>query len=84
MNLDAMANAPMSRDDFQRFLLELASSARHEPTAWSNETLSTYLEASANWLADVEGFFAYRGEDIPAEPTWQLFAQILVAGRVYE
>lgn len=51
---------------------------------WTNAELSAFLEASAAWLADSDGYYAARGEEARDLSPWRLFADMLMAARFYE
>jgi hypothetical protein len=65
----------MRRSDILRKLDELREDLKAHPDEWENPTLDDYLEGMRAWLADSSG---------NEEPSWELFARILDAGRSYE
>lgn len=83
-SLDARAQGTMTRQDFTDFVVKLAESRELDPESWPNGTLGEFLDGLSGWVADMDGYFAHRGEPLPSEPTWQLLAQMLLAARVYE
>lgn len=83
-DLKARSQEPMTRREFEVFLQELARSVPAEPASSTNVSLDQFLEGVSGWLADVDGYILNRREAIPHEPSWQLFAQMLLAGRTYE
>ena len=42
------------------------------------------LEALAAWVDDMEGYYLNIGKPITEKPDWQMFADILVAAKIYE
>lgn len=84
MSLEARADARMTRKDLAAFIGQLADSFLEEREWWENADLESFLRAWSAWLEDMDGFFLNLGEQIPAEPSWQLVAQMLLAARVYE
>jgi hypothetical protein len=42
------------------------------------------MDAMAAWVRDTPGYFINRGEPVPEEPSWSLFAQIILAATAYE
>jgi len=82
--VDISARGVGSRDGFARLVDALAQSRVREPEIWTNQSLEAYLEALAAWARDMDGYFMGRGEAPPAEPTWELFGQMLLAARTYE
>jgi hypothetical protein len=62
------------REDFA------ASGARE----WENADLGRFLDGLAGFLADLDGYYASRGQQIPGQPSWGLLAAALVAATGYE
>lgn len=77
------ADAVHSRETFCAFLEGLAGRVRAGSPV-PNDTLDSFLGGVAGWAADMDGYFQNRGEEVPAEPSWQLLAHLLAAGLVYE
>jgi hypothetical protein len=73
-----------SRESFVAFLRELSERIPTDSTIAANGTLETFFAAASGWAADMDGFFRNKGQDVPTEPSWQLFAQIIAAGLIYE
>jgi hypothetical protein len=73
-----------TRADFSDFVCALAVNMRQNPGAVANADLSSFLEALGAWAADMDGYFKNRGESLPEQPTWAVFAQMLLAARSYE
>ena len=80
----------VDRETFLVFLRELARdreiAAAHElskpsspygPDAggWENTSIETYLESCAAWATD---------QPVPATASWRVFAEVLLAGKLYE
>lgn len=83
-NIDAVQKEVRTREDLVAFLGELRRDLRENRGAWENDNLEAYLEAVQAVLADWHGRFANRGERVPADPTWKLLAEVLLAATVYE
>lgn len=75
---------PMTRAEFIDFLTEFARSARTTPDKWENDSLESYLEACAAWLADSDKVYRNWGKPLPDDGPWNLVADMLQAGRIYE
>ena len=84
MDIPAMADAVESREDLARFLHALSEEARKSGHEWENPDLASYFEGASGWTRDMGGAFKNRGHPTPAEPSWKLFAQILMAACQYE
>jgi hypothetical protein len=77
-------NAVETKDDFIEFVLLLANDLKMNPVEWENKSLPTYLEAIASWTEDMDGYYNNMRLPIPANADWKLFANILVAAKMYE
>lgn len=66
-----------TRSDLVRFLTEMSRSVN----SFENQDLSVFLEAASAWLADTDGYFLNRGEEVPSSSDWSLLASVLAAAR---
>ena len=82
--LENRAERLRTREELAAFLENLADSLIEEPEVWENDTLERFLRAWSAWIADMDGYFVRQGLAVPATPSWQLVAQMLLAARVYE
>ncbi len=81
--IEDLAESVHTRADFVAFARELARRAA-APDDGENATLDRFLESLAAWADDLAGYFANRSEPPPAQPSWRLLAQMLLAARAYE
>lgn len=79
---DLNPDAVQSRADLIAFVRALAKHC--QSTEVENPTTPRYLEALAAWTEDMNGFFINSGRVIQSEPSWSLFAHILLAATMYE
>lgn len=77
-------NPATTREDVVAFLRNLCDSLETSPEEWENPTLSSYLDAMAAWIDDMDGYYANRGEAPPTDLTWGILRDILSAAKVYE
>jgi hypothetical protein len=79
------AAAAQSREDLLHVITQmrddLAGTGAHE---WENPNLERFLQALQSFLADLDGYYASRGQLPPAQPDWNLLATALVAATGYE
>lgn len=73
-----------TREDFIAFVHELALDFQRNPETWENYTVNRYLQAAAGWTSDMDGCYQNSGEQMPSVPTWKMFADILIAAKMYE
>jgi len=73
-----------SKEDFVNFVELLVANLNTNPGEWANKTLSEYLESVAGWTADMDGYYNNNGLPIPKNIPWKVFANILMAGKIYE
>ena len=69
-----LADKIVSRKDFEIFLEKLRTNFAEKREDWDNDTIESYLE----------GLYGYIYDTADKVPTWKLFAEILLAARVYE
>ena len=84
MNVQDRAKQVQSRGDFVAFVRELVRDHADHPEQWENGELTSFLEAMAAWVSDMDGYYMNRGEVPPEQPAWRTFAEILMAASVYE
>ena len=84
MGITDIANAVRTREDFVEFIMVLKKGLIENPGEWENISLENYLEAMAAWAGDIEGYYQYRNEPMPDSISWDIFAKILAAAKVYE
>jgi hypothetical protein len=56
----------------------------HNPEGWENPSLERFLDAVAAWTHDMDGYYQNLGQPMPGDVEWGVFAQILLAARIYE
>ena len=78
------AKSVRDRDSFAAFLSKLSTDLRTDPGTWENRDLGAYLEALASWIEDMDGYYLNQGRDIPQDVQWNVFADALMAARIYE
>ena len=69
-----LADRITCRKDFELFLQKLTENFSEKKDDWENDSQESYLE----------GLYGYNCESDNDSPTWKLFAEILLAARVYE
>ena len=74
-----------SREDLVRFVYALQVSHTEHPEVWDNRDLATFLGAFAAFLNDAGGYYRNAKLNVSADtPSWRLFADCLLAARVYD
>ncbi|MEH2922322.1 hypothetical protein ACFFL1_14895 [Samsonia erythrinae] len=73
-----------SKDDLVKLISALAKDFKENPDEWENKDLSSYLEAVASWIEDMDGYYENTNQPIPKDTNWKVFADILMAAKVYE
>jgi hypothetical protein len=72
------------RLDVARIIESMLSDLLAHPDEWENPTLDRFLEALAASLRGLPGLYANRGEQLPEDPSWKIFAEALVMATGYE
>jgi len=73
-----------TRGELIQLILSLASEVKKSPDKWENNDLSSYLKAMASWMEDMDGFYENLNKPSPDNASWSIFADILMAARIYE
>jgi hypothetical protein len=73
-----------TKNDFLSFVHELSQDYYHNPDAWENKDLGSFLEALAAWVEDMEGYYLSQDQAVPERPNWQMVANMLAAAKIYE
>lgn len=84
MKLDSEKYSVKTRDDLVALIHCLSKESLNDKNSWENKDLSSYLEAVASWIEDMDGFYENIGKPLPDDTAWSVFADILMAARVYE
>lgn len=74
-----------SKEEFLELLDLLGRDARSNLKEWENDTVERYIEAMLAWATSMENYYRGRALDIDtSKPSWRIFADLLLAARVYE
>ncbi|MFD2287960.1 hypothetical protein GJU39_22970 [Pedobacter petrophilus] len=73
-----------NKKDFINFVELLIVNLNSNPQDWTNITLVDFLESIASWTEDMEGYYQNNNLPIPQDVNWKVFANILIAAKMYE
>jgi len=73
-----------SKEDFINFIELLVSNLKNNPEEWTNKSLPEYLESISSWTEDMEGYYQNNDMPVPENINWKVFANILIAAKMYE
>ena len=76
--------AVKSREDLAAYVGALADDLESHRDEWHNPELEMYLDSVSRWLQSLPDLLANLGEAEPQNPSWDLIARMLYAGKVYE
>jgi hypothetical protein len=71
-------------EDLAGFVLALAADLDHDPEAWENRALETYLDSLRRFTTSLDSWARNNGQPVPVQPTWKLMARLLLIARTYE
>lgn len=83
-NLTEVTNNIRDKKDFLNFLELLIGDLKNNRQEWENINLESYLEAVAGWTEDMEGYYQNINQPLPDNINWKIFADILMAAKIYE
>jgi len=85
MAIEDFAEHIQSKEDCEEFLRRLVQDLEANREQWSNATLEQFLDGLYGFAHDMQGYYRNRGEKVDFNrPTWRIFADLLLAARVYE
>lgn len=74
-----------TREDFTSFVHDLRNDLLEGAAYWQNTSLDSYLDSAEFWVSErMDEYFRRYQEQVPPQPSWRLFAEILFAAAVYE
>lgn len=79
-----MINNIKDKQSFIEFVKLLVQNLKENPDEWENNSLELYLEAVSSWVEDMEGYYSNNNLAIPENINWSVFANILMAAKMYE
>lgn len=82
--LHTAAKTVNDRDSFVNFVTKLCQDLKTRPTSWENRNLEVFLEALGSWVEDMDGYYENMGREAPKDVNWKVFADALMAARIYE
>jgi len=86
MLLHEQAGHVKTREEFVAFVLALRKDLiqNSDKDEWENPTLERFLEALAAWTTDSDGYYRNNKIPVPENVSWNVFANILMAAKIYE
>jgi hypothetical protein len=73
-----------SKEDFEQFICMLLIDLKNESSDWENKDLSSFLRAMHDYAGSLKEK-DQNGQVLASnQPSWRLFAELLMAARVYE
>lgn len=69
---------------FLSFVNNLRDDLKNDSESWTNGDLQSYLEALSAWVENMEQFYINTKQPIPEHISWKVFADILMAAKMYE
>lgn len=73
-----------NREDLVNFIDSLVKNLDGNPEEWANIDLASFLQAMTAWVGSMEFAYKNNGQELPSAPTWDMFARILYASKIYE
>ena len=84
MSIAEQVNSIRSREDFVAFVRALSKDFKNNPQSWENENLDQFLDALGAWVEDMDGYYLNQGKPVPQQLDWKMFADMLMAAKLYE
>jgi hypothetical protein len=84
MELHERIELVRSKEDLADFVLALRLDLDANPGGWENPTLDRFLDALEDLIRGLDNVSKNTGQPLVQQPTWQTFAAILYASKIYE
>ena len=85
ISLDDVVDEMKTKEDFLKFLELLKKDYLENQDSWENPTMECYLDTMAVWTEGMlERYYVNIGEKLPDNIPWRVFAEILLASKIYE
>jgi hypothetical protein len=83
--IDDLRQKMSTREEFIEILRLLLEDFQKNKATWENQTLEHYLAAMIAWSGSMDNYYLHRKMNLDAsQPNWKVFADLLLAARVYE
>lgn len=83
--VETMVASLHNRGDFVKFLRLLCHDLAANTQSWENRTLEDFLEALSRYAEEIDGYYQNMHIPVnPEQPSWRLFADMLVGAKGYE
>ena len=84
-DLEESTQSINSKEEFALFLERLRIDYQTNEDEWENTSLPEYFHGMIGFCMQADNYYQNIGVDFDCEqPSWRLFADILLAARVYE
>jgi len=83
-NLVRAIDSVTTLEELSEFITQLSKDLKSNKAEWENADLHSFLEAMSAWVYSMEGYYKNKGDVLPDDIPWKLFASILYAAKVYE
>ena len=84
MELHEQIEQIKSKEELADFVSALKLDLEANPSGWENPTLSRFLDAMEDLIRGMDNSSKNTGRPPVQEPTWQTFASLLYASKIYE
>lgn len=84
MELHEKVGAVTTKEDLATFVAALKNDLIANKDDWENPDLERFLDAMSAWIFSMDTAHKNLGKETPVQPTWRVFADILLAGKIYE
>jgi len=82
--LDEILDKIKTKKDFIIFVNLLKEDYTNNKEEWENPSIDMFLDAMAVWTEHIERYYKNSEEEIPKDIPWKIFADILLASKIYE
>ncbi|MEE1926460.1 hypothetical protein V0R50_31060 [Pseudomonas sp. 148P] len=84
MDFEKMIDGIKTKEEFADFICGLKEDLELNSNEWENPTLERFLDAMEAWIRAMDFYAINSGGEEVLVPSWQTFAKILFASKIYE
>jgi len=84
LELESQVKQIKTRQDLVQFISMLRADLEDNPAGRENLSLLDFLDSLAAWIESMDQCYRNQGVEFSEDQPWKLFAEMLLAARIYE
>lgn len=84
MQLSEAIKNVQTKSDFISFIDLIIMDYKTNEQEWENKNIEEYLASIKSWVEDMEWYYKNTNQALPNDINWNVFSNIIYAGKIYE